>query len=291
MRDLYKPLQLGRNASEDLIRYALGDPIKGRHQLAEHARSVLLRPQRRQQYDRVHAALRHIAQLRLQTGTSGTPFAQAYEADFVASAEAEAISAMRATAQRQQAAKTTTGSHAKNQQKAKASLGGSAWTWIILVGIGLSIWGAYSNTKTSGSSRTRPSAEATRSLPPAMALPQTGAFDSSVSTTQNAIIVKTRSGGRHTLAKIETLDGREVTRGFIRAGGQHRFDLPLGTYVMKTASGTTWYGSTVLFGPETSYSRPDDTFPLTSRGESWTVELIPQANGNLRDRPISAAQF
>lgn len=103
--------------------------------------------------------------------------------------------------------------------------------------------------------------------------------------------MKTRQGGRHTLIKVEALGGNEVTRAFIRSGGTYTIDLPQGIYVLKTASGTTWYGPQYLFGPETSYSRPDDTFPLNQPGEQWTVELIEQVGGNLRDRPISAKDF
>jgi putative transposase len=38
-------------------------------------------------------------------------------------------------------------------------------------------------------------------------------------------------------------------------------------------------------------SKTDDTFPLLQRGEQWTVELIPQTNGNLQERPTSAGEF
>jgi len=126
---------------------------------------------------------------------------------------------------------------------------------------------------------------------PAQPLPLTGAFDSSDNSRRNSITVKTQSGGQHTLIKIERLGGGEVTRGFVRAGEQHKFYLPAGTYVLKTAGGSAWYGEKLLFGANTAYSKPDDTFSMVAPGEQWTVELIPQRDGNLRDRQISASEF
>ncbi len=109
-----------------------------------------------------------------------------------------------------------------------------------------------------------------------------------------AISVTTR-GSVHTLVKIEDASGREVTRGFIRAGGTHRFNLPLVSYVLKTASGQTWYGPEPdrLFGPGdlTQTNRADDRFDLNAPGEYWTVELIPRQQGNLREVRIPRTAF
>ena len=57
------------------------------------------------------------------------------------------------------------------------------------------------------------------------------------------------------------------------------------------ASGEKWYGAADLFGSKTSYSVADDTFAITSRGDSWTVQLIPQVHGNLREKSIAAGEF
>jgi len=126
---------------------------------------------------------------------------------------------------------------------------------------------------------------------PAQPLPQTGALSGSSGYSENFIEIQTRADGTHTLVKIEDLYGNVVSEGFIRDGGGLRLYVPLGTYVMKTASGTTWFGRDHLFGPDTQYSKPDDTFPLSERGEYWTVELIPQTGGNMQDRRISASEF
>lgn len=126
------------------------------------------------------------------------------------------------------------------------------------------------------------------------ALPQTGWGRSSIGGSKfGAISIQTRSGAGNIWVKIVEAYGsqREVAVFFIRAGGSYKISLPYGTYRIKMASGEKWYGATDLFGSKTSYSVADDTFPITSRGDSWTVQLIPQVNGNLRERSISAGEF
>lgn len=157
------------------------------------------------------------------------------------------------------------------------------------------MFGSSSSSQTSPSSAAQPLARATPPAPvfsaPAKPLPPTGPLGISSGNTENFIEIHTRADGSHTLVKIEDLSGNVVSEGFIRDGGRIKLYVPLGTYVMKTASGTTWFGQSHLFGPDTQYSKPDDTFPLTQNGEYWTVELIPQTGGNMRDRRISAAEF
>lgn len=122
-------------------------------------------------------------------------------------------------------------------------------------------------------------------------LPKTGEGIGAVKAGRdNWIEVKT-SGVHHSLIRIEHLDGEFVARRFIRAGESLRIYLPIGEYVMKTATGRQWYGLKHRFGEQTSYGKPDDTFPLKNRGEYWTVELIPQKDGNLRERSITKEEF
>lgn len=69
---------------------------------------------------------------------------------------------------------------------------------------------------------------------------------------------------------------------------------PLGTYELRYAAGQTWYGTTHLFGPETSCSRADSQFEFreTPDGYSgYTVELFLQVNGNLRTRTLAREDF
>lgn len=122
-------------------------------------------------------------------------------------------------------------------------------------------------------------------------LPKSGDFDSSRSSTETGILIRTSPGGGHTLVKVETVAGTEVTRAFIRQGQSYTVKLPYGVYVLKTASGHQWYGPKLLFGAETNYSKADDTFPLKSWGEIWEIELVSQINGNLTTTSLDKDQF
>jgi hypothetical protein len=125
-------------------------------------------------------------------------------------------------------------------------------------------------------------------------LPQTGWGRSSTgSSSFGSISIQTRFGAGNLWVKIVEAYGsqRAVTVLFIRAGDSYMINLPSGTYRIKMASGDTWYGTKDLFGSKTSYSVADDTFPIARRGDSWTVQLIPQVNGNLQEKTISASDF
>lgn len=136
----------------------------------------------------------------------------------------------------------------------------------------------------------------TTELPPAVELkphplPETGAGKTLIKAGKdNWIQIKT-SGEHHTLVKVERPDGQLVATRFIRAAEKLRIYLPLGTYVLKTTTGRQWYGDEDRFGPEASFSKPDDTFPLNKPGEYWEVELILQEGGNLSQSAISEAEF
>lgn len=126
------------------------------------------------------------------------------------------------------------------------------------------------------------------------ALPQTGwGRSSSGGFNFGAISIQTRSGGGNIWVKIVEAysSSKDAAVFFIRAGDSYKINLPYGTYCIKMASGDKWYGAKHLFGSKTSYSVADDTFPITSIGDSWTVQLIPQVNGNLREKSISAGEF
>lgn len=106
-----------------------------------------------------------------------------------------------------------------------------------------------------------------------------------------AFSVKTKQGENHYLIKLEDFYTKEKkAEFFIRGGDDFGIEVPRGTYRVKMASGRKWYGMKNLFGSRTSYSKANDSFPI-SNGDHWTVELIPQKYGNLRDTPIDAEDF
>ena len=103
--------------------------------------------------------------------------------------------------------------------------------------------------------------------------------------------VKTKSGSQNYLIKLEDyFTNAKKAEFFIRGGDTFGIDVPAGTYRIKMASGKKWYGMKHLFGSRTAYSKANDSFPI-SYGDQWTVELIPQRDGNLKDIPIGADEF
>ena len=303
MRDLYSDLRIDPSLSSTQIEQMFLNTDRGREPAVASALAILLKANRRSQYDRVHAAVSHIAALRAHLDMTATEFARRHEAPFTA---------VHAGSQRSNAAgsaRAATSSEAQSKQKPveqtpkkPLGTGGKVLAFFkefmlvasVIAFLVISVYGGNGERTPQESARSPTSTNTSRVADPEpnpLPLPATGAFDTSTSSTTTAIIIKTRAGGGHTLVKIRNVGGAEVTRGFIRGGDQHTFRLPLGTYLITMASGDNWYGEQLLFGRNTSYSKADDTFPLLQRGEQWTVELIPQTNGNLQERPISAGEF
>jgi hypothetical protein len=93
---------------------------------------------------------------------------------------------------------------------------------------------------------------------------------------------------------IDATTDAPVMTFFIYGGQSFDTHVPLGAYHVKYATGTTWYGTSGLFGPDTRYSETDKTFTFTSFGNQingYTIELIRQHGGNLHTKSISANQF
>ncbi len=99
--------------------------------------------------------------------------------------------------------------------------------------------------------------------------------------------------GNHYYVKL--LRGDNVILAvFIHSGRTVNVNMPLGTYEMKYAYGTTWYGLDHLFGPETVYNLAEDQFEFYREGsyvQGVRVELILQQYGNLSTTTIPADQF
>jgi DnaJ-domain-containing protein 1 len=77
--------------------------------------------------------------------------------------------------------------------------------------------------------------------------------------------------GRHYLVKlVNAYNGAPVMTVFVRSGTTAEVQVPLGNYEVRFASGTTWYGYESLFGPETLYSKADETFSFQRAGNTIT---------------------
>lgn len=214
----------------------------------------------------------------------------------------------------------TIGPRASAQHQEKQATPQNTWTpatkkqksagWALVVGsvIVIGILISISNSETS-TSRTSPSTHAppssrsaTYSPPrstfnqPAQALPYNGwvqRYHTSEAIAPLQIV--TRSADSHYFVKIvDFYTERLVATVFVRGGYRAELDVPLGSYKLKYATGSTWYGTQYLFGPTTSYSQADERFDFRVSGSQvsgYTVELYMQRNGNLETSRISAADF
>lgn len=83
---------------------------------------------------------------------------------------------------------------------------------------------------------------------------------------------------------------------YIVGGRKIDVEVPLGSYILRYASGKTWRGETYLFGPGdlTAYNEAGSIFDFRVENgylSGYTVELISQVNGNLSTKSLSAGQF
>ena len=99
----------------------------------------------------------------------------------------------------------------------------------------------------------------------------------------------------NTLLKLYRQSSKtELMSIFIRAGDSVEVAVPPGTYVVKVASGNTWYGEPIWFGRDTSYGKLDSIFTFSIeggnlRGHELTLKLL--KDGNLTQTKISANDF
>ena len=95
--------------------------------------------------------------------------------------------------------------------------------------------------------------------------------------------------------KLESVDTQKtVMTAYIRGGDTLKTKVPVGSYILKYASGVQWYGTKNYFGDDTSFSKADEVFFFrrTYDGyEGYTVELILQQHGNLHTSNIGKSNF
>lgn len=109
------------------------------------------------------------------------------------------------------------------------------------------------------------------------------------------LTISTRQGTGHYFVKIvDWATDTPVMTVFVRSGHSVNIKVPLGSYKIKYAAGSQWYGETYLFGPDTSYSMADKRFDFEEIGNhvsGFTVELFLQPNGNLETKRIRPKDF
>ena len=106
--------------------------------------------------------------------------------------------------------------------------------------------------------------------------------------------ITTSQEANYFLKLIDVNNKKNIMDIFLIGGTTTTINVPLGTYEIKWASGSSWMGYDELFGDETSYSVADHlfNFKLTENGVSgYSIILRQIRDGNLRTKKISKNQF
>lgn len=329
MRNLYARLKIAAAASEVEIRAAIAACPNAATRA--DATEVLLSPDRRRSYDRLHTVLTDIGQLRAALGLShgdnwrgdaavdytrpAEPPRSRY-AEFVAKVESHvARQARRREEQARQAhvqeVRRAVGAGVGGVGSAVASLARSVWDLAVgltkIAAVMAGMFGALYvvimlfNENDRGGTRAReaPPRMAAAAPPafraPPVAMPFSGALRRFAPGEAIAPFEIQTSAGANYLVKLEdAYRGTDVMDIFVRGGDTVQVEVPLGTYVVKYASGTTWYGYDYRFGPETDYSKAESTFDFRNDGyqiSGYTITLYRVAGGNLHTRGLSPAEF
>ncbi len=75
--------------------------------------------------------------------------------------------------------------------------------------------------------------------------------------------IKSQTGENYLVKLVDANTGQDVMTVFVRGGETVETRAPLGSFHVKYASGDTWYGYEHLFGPETTYTKADETFAFS----------------------------
>jgi hypothetical protein len=130
---------------------------------------------------------------------------------------------------------------------------------------------------------------------PEYSLPENGMTMVSSGGRQVARFVVTAGSASHYWVKlVDASTGTPTIAVFVRAGSKAEIRVPLGSYVIKYACGQKWYGTTYLFGPDTTYSKAPDPVNFYVEGDmvhGYSITLYKVPNGNLRTESISAQDF
>jgi hypothetical protein len=112
--------------------------------------------------------------------------------------------------------------------------------------------------------------------------------------------LETEAGTNYLLKFINAANSGDHKLIFVRGGERYETKMSLGSYYIRAASGSIWYGKKDLFGPSTSFFRfnnLDGTQQLvvfsqqgnTLRGQTIIMKTV--AQGNMQQEPISRNEF
>lgn len=123
-------------------------------------------------------------------------------------------------------------------------------------------------------------------------LPSTGSLSTNEGSSVNLTIVAP-SGSNSVYIKIYSGSSIAATV-FLRPGGSATVGLSGGTYTVKAAYGTQWWGTTELFGDSGSYTKlmngGSSSFSLVS-GNDYKLTLLASVNGNVGSQSVGRGSF
>lgn len=125
-------------------------------------------------------------------------------------------------------------------------------------------------------------------------LPMTGPYNSLDLTNAPPLKISAPSGANWFVKLDDWNTGLTRYMLFVRGGEAAEVGVPAGTYRIKFASGSTWYGDEIRFGPDTTYSVIDKPTTFSIAGSQLLgheISLTLRRDGNLRRQSISAGQF
>lgn len=107
--------------------------------------------------------------------------------------------------------------------------------------------------------------------------------------------IVTPEGSRGYLVKlVDAGTGQTAMSVFLESGRTFETDAPLGSYILRWASGHEWINDEKLFGALTDIQEAEDllVFKEDSSGHlGHTIELTPKIDGNLDSDRIGAGSF
>ena len=115
-------------------------------------------------------------------------------------------------------------------------------------------------------------------------LPENGAFATG-NGSASTITIEAPSGDTDSVyLKMYDSSGETVCKVFLRPGMSYTLSISAGTYTMKVAYGTEWYGEIDLFGDHATYSQlmnGDSTEFEIEGGYEYTLQLLASTDGNV----------
>ena len=110
--------------------------------------------------------------------------------------------------------------------------------------------------------------------------------------------IQTAAGANYFIKLEDSVTHKPIQTFFIRGGQTMESNVPLGQFVLKYATGSSWCGEDDLFGNETQFNKADAVlrFDRQEFDDGYTmigntIELILQVNGNLKTSRIAREAF